>query len=88
MEVPSKGGPPRAVFPSEASAFELSRIACSPNGKWISLETQQEGLLLMPAAGGKPRPLFPGFGHAWDVSTGRLYFLEQDSQGGSRIQFI
>ncbi len=88
LEVPSKGGPPRAVLSSKDSVFELSRIACSPDGKWISLETQQEGLLLMPTAGGKPRALFPGFGHAWDVSTGRLYFIERDSQGGSRIQFI
>ncbi|MEX0879711.1 MAG: protein kinase [Thermoanaerobaculia bacterium] len=88
MEVPSKGGPPRAVLPSKESSFELSRIACSPNGKWISLETQQEGLLLMPSAGGKPRVLSQGFGHAWDVSTGRLYFIVRDRQGGSRIQFI
>ena len=88
MEVPSKGGPPRAILPSEASTFELSRIACSPNGKWISLETQNEGLLLMPSAGGKPRILLQGFGHAWDVSTGRLYFIVRDPQGGSRIQFV
>ncbi len=88
MEVPSKGGAPRTVLSSDASSFELSRIACSPDGKWLSLETQQEGLLLMPAAGGKPRALSPGFGHAWDAGTGRLYFIVRDPQGGSRIQFI
>ncbi len=88
MEVPSRGGPPRAILPSDASTFELSRIACSPDGKWISLETQEEGLLLMPAAGGKPRSFLPGFGHAWERSSGRLYFIVRDPQGGSRIQFI
>jgi Tol biopolymer transport system component len=88
MEVPAKGGTPRAVLPTEQSDLELARIGCSPDGRWISLETQTTGLALMPAAGGAPRPLRSGFGHGWDVATGRLYFIEIDLYGGSRIQFI
>jgi serine/threonine protein kinase len=88
MEVPSKGGPPRAILSSDTSTFELSRIGCSPDGRWISLETQQEGLLLMPASGGEARILGPGFGHGWDRTSGRLYFINRDPQGGSRIQFV
>jgi eukaryotic-like serine/threonine-protein kinase len=88
MEVPAKGGAPRAVLPTEQSELELTRIGCSPDGRWISLETQTTGLSLMPAAGGPPRPLRSGFGHAWDPSTGRLYFIEIDLYGGSRVQFI
>ncbi|MEP6995534.1 MAG: protein kinase [Acidobacteriota bacterium] len=88
MEVPSDGGAPRAVLPSEASTWEINRIACSPDGRWISLETQPEGILLMPATGGKPHALITGFGHAWDPSSHRLYFIVRDPQGGSRIQFV
>ncbi len=89
MEVPVGGGTPRAVLPSEASSWEISRLACSPDGRWISFETESEGILLMPAAGGKPGGvLMTGFGHAWDASSGRLYFIVRDPQGGSRIQFV
>ncbi len=89
MEVPSSGGAPRAVLPSEASTWEISRIACSPDGRWISLETQPDGILLMPAGGGKTHPLVAGaLGHAWDPSSNRLYFIVRDPQGGSRIQFL
>ena len=90
MEVPAKGGPARPILPSEASNLELSRIGCSPDGRWISLETQEGGLRLMPASGGESRTLVSGagFGHAWDRTTGRLYFINRDSQGGSRIQFF
>jgi Tol biopolymer transport system component len=88
LEVPAGGGAPRAVLPSEASSWEICRLACSPDGRWISFEALPEGILLMPAAGGKPRPLSTGFGHAWDASSGRLYFIVRDPQGGSRIQFV
>ena len=88
MEVSAKGGTPRPILPTEQSELEISRIGCSPDGRWVSLETQTTGLSLMPAAGGSPRLLRSGFGHAWDTSTGRLYFIEIDLYGGSRVQFI
>jgi Tol biopolymer transport system component len=50
---------------------------------------EPEGILLIPASGGKPRAALPtGFGHAWDPSSGRLYFILREPQGGNRIQFV
>ena len=88
MEVSAQGGASRALLSGEESELELVRIACSPDGRWISLEDQQKGLLLMPAAGGKPRFLVQGYGHAWDMGTGRLYFSERSPQGGTRLLFV
>jgi eukaryotic-like serine/threonine-protein kinase len=87
-EVSGQGGAPRDVLTGEQSDLELVRIACSPDGRWISLEDQQKGLLLMPAAGGKPRFLVQGYGHGWDAGTGRLYFSERSPQGGTRLVFV
>jgi Tol biopolymer transport system component len=89
LEIPAQGGTPRAVLSSEASFWEISRIASSPDGRWISIEAQPDGIALMPASGGKAHPLMAeGFGHSWDARSGRLYFCIRDTQGGSRIQSI
>jgi Tol biopolymer transport system component len=88
LEVPAGGGPPRAVLRSEESQWEVTRVECSPDGRWISFESASGGLLLMPASGGAPRDIPEAFGHAWDASSKRLYFCVRDSQGGSRIQFV
>ncbi len=88
LEISPDGGVPRAVLPSEASSWEIDRIACSPDGRWVSFETELQGILLMPASGGKPHALLLGFSHAWDASSRRVYFISRDPQGGSRVQFV
>ncbi len=87
VEVPAGGGPSRTVLASEQSSWEIARIACSPDGRWISLETDGGGIFLMPASGGSPHLLVQGVGHAWD-SAGRLYFVGIEPQGGSRIELV
>jgi Tol biopolymer transport system component len=42
----------------------------------------------LPTGGGTPLEVPGGFGHAWDPSSGRLYFCVRDTAGGSRIQFV
>jgi serine/threonine protein kinase len=86
MEVPAQGGAPRAVLPSEQSTWEIVTIGCSPDGRWISFESQLERIFLMPAGGGKPREILPGFSHAWDGSPRRIWSLERDPEGGTRIE--
>jgi Tol biopolymer transport system component len=89
LEVSPAGGAPRSVLPGERSTFEIVRIACAPDGRWVSFETQLEGIFLMPSAGGgEPRSLLTGFSHAWDGSSRRIYFVSLDPQGGSRVQFV
>jgi serine/threonine protein kinase/WD40 repeat protein len=87
LEVSPGGGAPRAILASDASSFEIARIACSPDGRWVSFETQADGVFLLPASGGRPRALLTGFGHGWDGSSRRLYYMALDAQGGSRVQF-
>ena len=87
LEVSPNGGAPRPVLSEEKSVFELVRIAASPDGRWLSFETQLEGIFLMPAGGGEPRNVLTGFSHSWDGSSRRLYFVSLDVQGGSRVQF-
>jgi len=86
LEVPAGGGAPRTLLRPDDATWELNRLACSPDGRWITLEEQLAGILVMPAEGGKPHMLVPnGFGHAWDAA-GRLYFVTTNPQGGTRLQ--
>jgi Tol biopolymer transport system component len=86
LEVSPDGGSPRTILGDRDSVFEIARIACSPDSRWVSFETQLEGTFLMPASGGKPRPLLTGFSHAWGGSSRGLYFVSLDPRGGSRVQ--
>ncbi|MGE5277751.1 MAG: protein kinase domain-containing protein [Acidobacteriota bacterium] len=86
MEVPAAGGPARAVLPSDRSSWEIISVGCSPDGRWISFESQLEQIFLMPAGGGKPEQVGAGFSHVWDASSRRLWFLARDPEGGTRVQ--
>ncbi|MGH9366224.1 MAG: hypothetical protein ACRD3M_00945, partial [Thermoanaerobaculia bacterium] len=88
LEISPDGGAPHAILESEESSWEIQRIACSPDGRWLSFETELDGILLMPASGGKPHTLLSGFGHSWDASSSRLYSVTRDPRGGNRVQFV
>ncbi|HSS45670.1 MAG TPA: protein kinase [Thermoanaerobaculia bacterium] len=88
LEVSTDGGAPRTILASQESSWEIQRIACSPDGRWLSFEAELEGIFLMPVLGGKPRTLLSGMSHAWDSSSGRIYFVTRNPQGGSRVQFV
>jgi serine/threonine protein kinase len=86
LQVRAEGGEVRGVLPTQDSVYEITRIGCSRDGKWVSFETQLEGIYLMPAAGGKPRLLGSGMSHAWADASDRLYFLSRDPRGVTRLQ--
>ena len=86
LEIPAQGGTPRVLLSSDQSSWEINRIACSPDGRWISFESQLEDVLVMPASGGKPRPVFRGFSHAWGASSRSLWALSRDPNGGTRVE--
>jgi Tol biopolymer transport system component len=89
LEVPAEGGAPRTLVASGESVREVVRVAYSPSGAWVSLESspvEGEGeIYLVPARGGPQRLLVQGTGHAWDVSGNRIYFLTRDPTGGTRL---
>ena len=86
MEVPAQGGTPRPVLSSDQSSWEIMTIGCSPDGRWISFESQLEEVFLMPAGGGKPVRILAGFSHSWDASSARIWSLRRDPEGGDGIQ--
>ena len=86
LEVPAEGGTPRTILSGDQSLWEVVRIAGSPDGRWISFESQLEEVFVMPVAGGKPRMLFRGFSHAWGASPSVLWALSRDTSGGARVE--
>ena len=86
MEVPTGGGASSAVLPGDQSNWEITGIGCSPDGRWVSFETQLDEVFLMPASGGKPTLFFSGFSHAWDASSRRVWALVREANGGTRVQ--
>jgi len=88
LEVAAEGGSPKALLPSASSSWEIIRLQYSPGGAWISVETRDEQVLLMPAAGGSAREIFHGNSHVWEPSGKRLYYLNRDPLGGTRLQSV
>jgi Tol biopolymer transport system component/serine/threonine protein kinase len=86
LEVSVEGGIPRPVLPSSDSTWDIVRVQYSPDGNWVSFETWDQRVLLLPAAGGTPRELLQGSSHSWDPSGKRLFYLTRDRPGGTRIQ--
>ena len=86
MEVPAGGGASRAVLSGDHSTWEIIGIGCSPDGRWLSFETQLDEVFLMPASGGKPALVCSGFSHAWDASSRRVWALAREADGGTRVQ--
>jgi Tol biopolymer transport system component len=86
MVVSVDGGAPAAVLPSSQSTWEIIRLGFSPDARWITFETQDRQILVMPAGGGRPMTLLEGSNHVWDRSARRLYYVNQQSTGGTRIE--
>jgi Tol biopolymer transport system component len=88
MEIAAEGGTPRAVLPSESSNWEILRVRYSPSGHWITFETFDRKIFLLPASGGSPRELLSGVSHVWDPSGGRIYYCTRELSGGTRLRTV
>ncbi len=88
MEVAADGGPSKTLLASQNSPWELVRLQYAPRGRWISVETLQGRVLLLPIAGGPPRDLIEAYNHSWDGSGRRLYYLGRDPMGGTRLKQV
>ena len=80
------GAAPATVLPSSESRWEIVRLGFSPDARWITFETQNRQIIAMPAAGGRPMTLMEGSRHVWDRSARRIYYVNQQSTGGTRIE--
>jgi Tol biopolymer transport system component len=88
LEVSTAGGTPRPILPSHDSTWEIQWLGCSPDGRWVTFEDQIGGIFLMPVSGGKPTKIASGFSHGWDASSRRLWSLERETNGGTRVRFL
>jgi serine/threonine-protein kinase len=87
MAVSVEGGAaPTTVLPSSESRWEIIRLGFSPDARWITFETQERQILAMPAVGGRPTTLLEGSSHVWDRTARRIYYVNQQSTGGTRIE--
>jgi serine/threonine protein kinase len=87
MEVTADGGTPRAVLPSDSSNWDITKVAYSPNGRWITFETDRQ-VFLQSASGGWPRELLNGISHVWDPSGRRIYYCTLELSGGTRLDSV
>jgi serine/threonine protein kinase len=88
LEVPPEGGPPQPVLSSDASSWEIVRVHYSPSGAWITFETAESEIHILPASGGHPRRLLGGFSHVWAPAGTDLYYCTRDQGGGTRLQSV
>jgi Tol biopolymer transport system component len=82
------GGPPNPILPESASTWEIVRLGYSPDARWITFETSDRRLFVMPASGGQPTELLRGSSHVWDPSGRRIYYVNQEPAGGTRIEAV
>jgi Tol biopolymer transport system component len=88
VEVATEGGTQRAVLPSESSNWEIVRVQYSPSGHWITFETFDRRIFLLPDGGGSPRELLSGVSHVWDPSGRRIYYCTPELSGGTRLSSV
>ncbi len=86
LEVAAEGGPVTELLPVSRSRWEIVRLHYSPDGKWLSFETEGQRVLFMAAQGGEPRELVRGTSHVWDPSGQRILFLTRDEGGSTSVQ--
>jgi Tol biopolymer transport system component len=88
LEVAPEGGTPQPVVSSESSSWEIVHVRYSPHASWITFDTANSEIFIVPNVGGRPRKLVSGFSHVWEPSGKHLYYGVRDFGGGTRLQSI
>jgi Tol biopolymer transport system component/DNA-binding winged helix-turn-helix (wHTH) protein len=90
MEVETDSGRIHPVLSPERSHWEITRAHYSPKGDWITFETFERELFIIPAVGvGTLRALLKGVScHAWSPSNKLIYYCVQELSGGTRLEAV
>jgi Tol biopolymer transport system component len=83
--VPAEGGDRKPALQSSASAWEITKVRYSPDGRWLTFETTNLKVLALPTGGGRPQDLLRGRSHAWDATGRRVYYIHDGPAGGTRL---
>ncbi len=86
LEVSVEGGQPTSVLLATASRWEIIRLGYAPNARWITFETSNRDVFVMPARGGNPVLLFRGSSHVWDPNASRIHYVNHEAGGGTRLE--
>ena len=85
LEVPADGGAPKPLLPSSASTWEIARVRYAPDGRWLTFETIDRKVLALSTGGRTPLDLLRGRSHAWDPTGQRVYYINDEPAGGTRL---
>ncbi len=87
LEISADGGAPKVLLSDDDSSWEIVKIQYSPGGAWISLESVEGEILLLPVQGGEPHELLPApcHSHVWDASGDRILYLSREPLGGTGL---
>ena len=89
LEIAADGGEPKALLPGASSSWEITSLQYFAGGTWFCFAASDpELVMLMPMAGGKPHEVVKGSYPAWDGASHRLYFVNRDLRGGTRLQVV
>ena len=88
LEVALDGGVTQPVVASNSSTWEIVHLRYSPHASWITFDTADNEIFIVPIVGGRPRKLTNGVSHVWEPSGKRLYYCVRDPGGGTRLQSI
>jgi hypothetical protein len=58
----------------------------APHASWITFDTADAEIFIVPTAGGRPRKLVSGIAHVWEPSGKHLYYCVREPGGGTRLQ--
>ncbi len=86
--VPVQQGEPELLLASADSPGEIVRVKHSPDGRWLTLETHDNRLRVMPSAGGAVQELIAASSHSWSVDGHSIYYLRPDPLGAIELRVV
>lgn len=86
--VPAQQGDPELLLSGTDSPGEIVRVKHSPDGRWLSLETFDDKLFLMPADGGAVEDLLQASSHSWSYDGTAIYYLRADLLGAVELRVV
>src|SRR4030095_9153796 len=76
---PRAGRRPHILVARDTSSWEIMRLRYSPHSNWITFDTSDNEIFIVPIVGGRPRKLISGLSHVWEPSGRPLFYCVRDA---------